>query len=485
MAATPCEQTSYTQICLSYMIETAYKPTGITQLPKDPSPARPRWKKPSTAVFAILFGVLLFCILPERIFDLLHVGGQECSKPDVITGFIHLKNKPIIWTAEGFSSDSTNSIGFVDGEHQLVKPSGVYRIAILGDSLVEGLQVPQKKRFSNLLEQQLNANRTLSVGAPVKFEVMNFGTSAASTGQEYLTFLRYVEQFKPDLTILFYDDGDEDKNLRKPLFAEWHPHVVFGLRNGALTASWCDFDSWLHSAQAMPVVLFERFRSSSHQWETLLSAFNRLKTNPAFKDFCLLLDKIHLLNAIEDALTAIFPVNKFGPDDFRKPQTEINAERQSFCSAHGIIFNESPTKAMSRFNEHDFEYGTDLIYHTHILSSEQFEFIHEQESSRWDVTLAILEQMSKECDRVGSKFAVLGFPALKSKEGFAYSFKRITDRIPNGQKAYASDLTPMFDNACRSRKESPRFECHLSEAGHEVLTKVLSDYLVRNQIITR
>jgi hypothetical protein len=463
---------------LSYMIETAYKPTSTSQLPKEPGPSEPRWNKPSTAIFAILFAVLLFYLMPAGIFDLLHIGGQECSKPDVITGFVHLPNKHVTWTLEGFSQDTTNAIGFVDGNHQVAKPPGVWRIAVLGDSMVEALQVPQGKRFSNLLEQQLNAQH------PGKFEVMNFGISAASTGQEYLIFLRYVEQYKPDVTILFFDDGDDDKNIRKPLLAVWHPHVVFGLQNGALTASWRDFDSWLHSAQAMPIALFEQNRANSLQWEALIQGFDRLKTDAAFTDSCAFLNKIKLLNPIEDVLTTLFPVSSFGSTEFRLPQAAINDERKTFCSEHGIVFADNPVLSVPRFNERDYEYGTEAIYHTRELSAEQYEYVHQRERERWNVTLAILQHFSNECKQVGSKFVVLSFPTMKSKEGFAYAFKHV-EPLADQKNTYVKELTPVFDNGCRSQKDPPRLVCHLSATGHEVLTKVLSDYLVQNKIISK
>ena len=49
-----------------------------------------------------------------------------------------------------------NSLGFREREFQLQKPDGVYRIAVIGDSISWGPGVPVPERFSNLIEHFLN-----------------------------------------------------------------------------------------------------------------------------------------------------------------------------------------------------------------------------------------------------------------------------------------------------------------------------------------
>jgi len=407
------------------------------------------------------------------------MGGQECSKPDLISGFIHLKNKRITWTQEGYSSGSTNSIGFVDYEHQLAKPPGVCRIAMLGDSMTESLQVSQDSRFSNLLERRLNALY------PGRFEVFNFGVSAAGPGQELLTYLKYVEQFKPDVTILFYDCGDEDKDGRKPFMAPWHPHVVFGLQGDNLTVSWRDFDSWVHSAQAIPIVLFESMRSGSHLWGAMIQWFNELKSDSCLQSICAFLDRLNLLTPVEDGLVSVLPVSRFGTSEFKAPQSKIYSERTAFCSATGLVCVDPPNAPIARFNEAEFQFGNEPEFHTRHLSLKQQEGLARRDRERWRLTTAILKRFEAECERKGSSFIVVGFPALAGKEQFDSAFNRNVVPLADHKNMYAVDLTPPFDASVRNVTSPPRIATHLSAAGHEIMTSLLFEYLTQQNILQK
>jgi hypothetical protein len=68
----------------------------------------------------------------------------------------------------------TNNFSWNDKDWLIEKDPGVYRVAILGDSYVEGLQVEQDKHFVALAQADLNH----SEGQPGRrFELMNFGRS--------------------------------------------------------------------------------------------------------------------------------------------------------------------------------------------------------------------------------------------------------------------------------------------------------------------
>jgi len=64
-------------------------------------------------------------------------------------------------TKEGFSEGRYNSHGFRDYERSYEKPQGVYRIVVLGDSYIEGLQVELEKTFTAQLEKMLNGHPSL------------------------------------------------------------------------------------------------------------------------------------------------------------------------------------------------------------------------------------------------------------------------------------------------------------------------------------
>lgn len=91
-----------------------------------------------------------------------------------------------------------NSYGWRDKELSLKKPQNTYRIAVLGDSLVEAFQVESDRTFLALTEQQLNEEHKLKV------ELMNFGHGGYTQSEELLVLENQVEQFSPDMVIVFF-----------------------------------------------------------------------------------------------------------------------------------------------------------------------------------------------------------------------------------------------------------------------------------------
>jgi hypothetical protein len=89
----------------------------------------------------------------------------------------------------------TNGAGFHDVGHAVEKPPGTYRILVVGDSMVEALQVPVAEAFPRLLEERVNG----WAGRPV--EVLNLGISGKGPAQ-YLRLLEKVGlAYQPDLVI--------------------------------------------------------------------------------------------------------------------------------------------------------------------------------------------------------------------------------------------------------------------------------------------
>ena len=63
-------------------------------------------------------------------------------QPDAERGWMLRPSKSGWFTQEGKAFVSINSAGLRDREHTVRKPPGVYRIAIVGDSYSEAMQVP-------------------------------------------------------------------------------------------------------------------------------------------------------------------------------------------------------------------------------------------------------------------------------------------------------------------------------------------------------
>jgi len=190
---------------------------GILQEPQvvDLFKERPKsWFSIVIETFAATFFAVIFL---EIFFRLCGVGGQEFLQPDLEFGTAHIPNKQVTWRLEGYSNNYLSSRGLRDSEHVYSKPNGTYRIALLGDSATEGLQVDLSETFGKVAERLLNEELFKSNykhnGNPItNFEVINFGCSGYSNGQELLQYRKIVSAYDPDALFLLYNRGDSVEN---------------------------------------------------------------------------------------------------------------------------------------------------------------------------------------------------------------------------------------------------------------------------------
>jgi hypothetical protein len=121
-----------------------------------------------------------------------------------------------------------NSRGFRDDERSYEKPANTFRIAVLGNSWTEALQVPMDKTYTALLQQQLSQNHCVP---GKRIEVLNFGVAGYSTAQELLLLQKKVWNYHPDLILLaLYPARDIANNVRElnnALTPERSPYFVY------------------------------------------------------------------------------------------------------------------------------------------------------------------------------------------------------------------------------------------------------------------
>jgi hypothetical protein len=101
--------------------------------------------------------------------------------------------------SEGESYVEINSDGQRDRERSATKPPSGFRIAILGDSMVEARQVDLTETFAARTEGLL-ANCPALHDRHV--EILNFGVPGYGTAQELLLLRSKVWKYRPDLVIL-------------------------------------------------------------------------------------------------------------------------------------------------------------------------------------------------------------------------------------------------------------------------------------------
>lgn len=178
------------------------------------------------AVNVLVFAVLVLLIeavtqgvaLVRPAYDVLFL------QPHRVLGWTQPPNLHWTWTgtywyARDFSVPVvTNPLGFRDLARDFAKPAGTARVALLGDSYIEAVQVPLAQTAAQVLERELNAAPAGASGAPAerrKWEVLNFGISNYGVGQYLLVWEQYVHRFRPDYVAIFTAKYHMQRTVKK------------------------------------------------------------------------------------------------------------------------------------------------------------------------------------------------------------------------------------------------------------------------------
>jgi lysophospholipase L1-like esterase len=149
-------------------------------------------------------GLLAACLLFElavRIFDPQPASLYRFS-PD--TYYEPVPGARFVYRTREFAVPvEFNEFGMRDVARRIEKPAGGVRVALLGDSFVEALQVPLDSTLARRLEVAL-ARRF--PGRPV--EVLNFGVSGFGTAAEAVRYRTLASRFNPDLVMVVFVEND-------------------------------------------------------------------------------------------------------------------------------------------------------------------------------------------------------------------------------------------------------------------------------------
>lgn len=162
----------------------------------------------------IAVGVLSLALCAAAAECGLRIAGIEYPafyEADPIAGARHIPDASGWQTLEGRAFVTINSQGRRDREHGLAKPAGTYRIAVIGDSFAEAMQVDARAAFWALLEDEL---ATCAAMDGQHVEVLNFGVSGFGTAQELRVLEHKVLPYEPDLVVLPFVPNDVRNNHR-------------------------------------------------------------------------------------------------------------------------------------------------------------------------------------------------------------------------------------------------------------------------------
>ena len=213
-------------------------------------------KRSLIAAALVVASVLLSMACFEVVLRVMRYSAPIWYEPDARLGWTLRPGLAAWWTREGRAYVEINSAGMRDREHALNKPQDVYRIAVLGDSFSEAMQLPMEQAFWALLPARLEQ---CGLAAGRRIEVLNFGVSAYGTAQELLMLETKATRYRPDLVLLQFMNGNDVANNSPALEAKKErPFFVF--RNGTLELD----DSFTRSSAFA--------RGNSRSWEWLRTA---------------------------------------------------------------------------------------------------------------------------------------------------------------------------------------------------------------------
>ena len=178
----------------------------------------------------IAASTLVALILGEIALRMMGFSSPVWYRPDPELGWTLRPGLEAWYTNEGRGLVKVNSAGMRDRDHPFLKPEGVYRIAVLGDSYAEARQVPAEQAFWAVLPKELER---CGFQPSKRIEVLNFGTSGYGTAQEYVLLQSQVLGYRPDLVLLQFTNGNDVRNNSHALEDE-KTRPFFRLENGEL-----------------------------------------------------------------------------------------------------------------------------------------------------------------------------------------------------------------------------------------------------------
>lgn len=124
----------------------------------------------------------------------------------------HLPSFRYTYTRAGFSNEVRyNALGLRGPDPAPVKTPGTLRLAVLGDSFVEGKQVGEKEVFTAVLER-------LAAAEGRRLEVINAGVGGYGTADELLLWERAVAALRADLVLAAFFPNDVRNNVERTWF---------------------------------------------------------------------------------------------------------------------------------------------------------------------------------------------------------------------------------------------------------------------------
>ncbi len=180
---------------------------------------------------ALLAGSAAFALaLGEGALRLIGFSYPNFWQPDELTGSALRPGMHGWQREEGRAYVQINSRGLRDRERDPAKPGEVYRIAVLGDSYAEAMQVDLDDTFWSRLPEELER---CGFQGGRRVETINFGVSGYGTAHELLTLRHRVWEYSPDMVLVAFFPGNDVRNNSRSLEAA-KGRAYFVVKDGRL-----------------------------------------------------------------------------------------------------------------------------------------------------------------------------------------------------------------------------------------------------------
>ena len=191
-------------------------------------------------------------IIAEIVLRIAGISFPVFYTPDPERGWALPAGRTGWFREEGESYVRINSDGLIDREHSKAKPPDTFRIAVLGDSFTEAMQLPRRDNYCSVMERELNRCEAFQ---GKKVEVINFGVGGYTTSQELFTLRDHAWSYSPDWVVLDVCWGN-DVEENSPVLDEFPYRPYFVYRGNSLVLD----DSFRHK---------ESYRIHSFFWSLI------------------------------------------------------------------------------------------------------------------------------------------------------------------------------------------------------------------------
>jgi hypothetical protein len=186
-----------------------FKPAKVTPVAGSIAGLTLRKKVAFGIIYAFFMVFSLLCVgeLTLRVLPAWSFKSAPFRRYDPDIGIALIPNTHVTHRRGCFQGEvSVNQWGMRDRDRSLEKSPGVFRIALLGDSAIEGVHVAPDEVVNIRMEKLLGEKGYKNV------EVLNFGVEGIGTTQEFLIYKQQARRFHPDLAVLVFSGNDVMNN---------------------------------------------------------------------------------------------------------------------------------------------------------------------------------------------------------------------------------------------------------------------------------